>query len=85
VAIREIRGFDETKVRVGEGADANTRGRVCSPELKADTVFFLRVYTPVHTDLLVIAIRRKKFVPRPHTSSVSLKIVVSLCFIRGNP
>jgi len=32
VPIREIRGFDEAKVRVGEGTDANTRGRVCSPE-----------------------------------------------------
>jgi len=65
VPIREIRGFDEAKVRVCEGADANTRGRVCSPELQADTVFFLRVYTPVYTGLPVIAIRRKKYVPRP--------------------
>jgi len=65
VPTREIRGFDEAKVRVGEGADANTRGRVCSPELQADTVSLLRVYTPLYTALLVIAIRRKKFVPRP--------------------
>jgi len=36
--IREIRGFDEAKVRVGEGADANTRGRVCSPEAGATQV-----------------------------------------------
>jgi len=47
VPIREIHGFDEAKVRVGEGADANTRGRVCSPELQAETVFLLRVYTPI--------------------------------------
>jgi len=65
VVIRKIRGFDEAKVRVGEGADANTRGRLCSPELQADTVFLIRVYTPVYTDLPVIAIRWKKFVPRP--------------------
>jgi len=65
VPIREIRGFNEAKVRVGEGADANTRGRVCSPELQADAVFFLRVYTPVYTDIPVIATRRKKFVPHP--------------------
>jgi len=65
VPIREIRGFDKAKVRVGEDADANTRGRVCSPELQADTVFLIRVYTPVYTDLPVIAIRRKKFVQRP--------------------
>ena len=71
--IREIRGFDEAKVRVGEGADANTRGRVCSPELQADTVFFLRVYTPVYTDLPVIAIRRKKFVPRPADSVLKFR------------
>jgi len=31
VPIREIRGFDEAKVRVGEGADADTRGKIkCS-------------------------------------------------------
>jgi len=69
VPIREIRGFDEAKVRVGEGADANTPGRLCSPELQADTVFLIRVYTPVYTDLPVIAIRRKKFVPRVRRGS----------------
>jgi len=51
VAIREIRGFDEAKVCVGEGADANTRGRVCSPELQTDAVFLIRVYAPV-SDIL---------------------------------
>jgi len=72
VPIREIRGFDKAKVRVGEGADADTRGRVCSPELQADAVFLLRrVYAPLYTDLPVIAIRRKKLVPRPFKSLVA--------------
>jgi len=30
---------DREKVRVGEGADANTRGRVCSPERAASMLF----------------------------------------------
>jgi len=38
---------------------------VCSPELQADTVFLIRVYTPVYTDLPVIAIHRKKFALHP--------------------
>jgi len=85
VPIREIRGFDEAKVRVGEGADANTRGRVCSPELQTDTVFLLRVYAPLYTDFPVIAIRRKKFVPSPAKkgSGESLCSSVCICEICG--
>jgi len=49
VPIREIRGFDEAKVRVGEGADANTRGRVCSPEFQADTVPSSQTPCPVRS------------------------------------
>jgi len=48
VPIREIRGFDKAKVRVGEGADANTRGRVCSPEFQAGTVFLLCIYPVIY-------------------------------------
>jgi len=72
VPIRELRGFDEAKVRVGEGADANKRGRVCSPELQADTVFLLREYTPLYTDFPVIAIPGRNLSRAPPKQVFSL-------------
>jgi len=44
------------------GAHALSRAGVGA---HADAGFLLRVYTPLYTDFPAIAIRRKKFVPRP--------------------
>jgi len=54
----------------GPGADCQQSQNSSQNLLKlvpfqADTVFLIRVYTPVYTGFPVIAIRRKKFVPRP--------------------